>query len=445
MRGAPLTAFPELLLAAVLSASNVAAQPAEARVIREIRFWSLDEVTRVAVETSAEIQYRAERIASPDRIFFDLLEVRPRPGLRAMQVIPVGDRLLKQIRMAETQPGVTRVVLDLAAPVEFTTSHLTNPDRLLIELRAAGSPPAPAGRAGVGPAAPPSPASAPEETPAGSQPAPVPQALERPGPIENTSVPASATAAKRDSSGNRSLVRALGLKLERVLIDPGHGGRDAGSVSPGGLAEKELVLDIAKRLGALVAERMGSQVTYTRADDTFVPLEARTEMANQQKADLFISLHANSSRLRWIAGSETYYLNFTTSASALEVASRENATSEKSIHELQELVQKIALKTKAQESREFAAAVQRALYSNLWKGKTSVKDRGLKRAPFLVLIGASMPAVLVEIDFLSNPRAEKLLQTAEYRQRVAEALFKGLAQYASTLSHFQVARTKAGL
>jgi N-acetylmuramoyl-L-alanine amidase len=231
------------------------------------------------------------------------------------------------------------------------------------------------------------------------------------------------------------------VKLGRVVLDPGHGGQDTGTVGPGGLEEKTLVLDVAQRLGALITQRLGSEVVYTRTDDTFVPLEARTELANEKRADLFLSIHANSSRLRGISGSEVYYLNFTTSASALEVAARENATSEKSIHELQSLLQKIALKEKVQESREFAATIQTALYAGLWRGR-SVKNRGVKQAPFVVLIGAQMPSVLAEIAFLSNPRDEAQLKRSEYRQRVAEALYKGVAQYASTLSHFQVARGK---
>jgi len=426
--------------AAALLGIGAMAQPQAERYVREIRFWTLDEVTRVAVETSHEVEYRSERIADPDRLFFDLQGVRPRPGLRGVQVIPVGDRLLKQIRMAETQREVTRVVLDLAVPADFTASQLTNPDRLIIELRPAKAPPQ---RTEAATAAPPAAtATAPAATaPAKDPPAPEP---DKPAPLELQTPVGNAAAAKRDSRGDRSLIRALGLKVGRVVLDPGHGGQDTGTISPGGLVEKELVLDVAKRLGALIAEGLGSQVIYTRTEDSFVPLEARTELANQQKADLFVSLHANSSRLRWIAGSETYYLNFTTSTSALEVAARENATSEKSIHELQELVQKIALKTKVQESREFAAALQRTLYGSLWKGKTAVKDRGVKKAPFVVLVGASMPSVLVEIDFLTNPRAEKLFKTAEHRQRVAEALFKGVTQYASSLSHFQVAQSKTG-
>jgi N-acetylmuramoyl-L-alanine amidase len=376
--------------------------------------------------------------------------MRPRPGLRGIQTILVNDRLLKQIRMAETQRGVTRVVLDLAAPVDFTVSQLTNPDRLIIELRAAKAaapPPAaipklplpepitPVATASV----PKPPAAEPKASP--TAPAETKATVPTAAATESRAPAAGAAAAQRDSRGDRSLIRALGLKVGRVVLDPGHGGHDTGSISPGGLVEKDLVLDIAKRVGALIAERLDSEVVYTRTDDTFVPLEARTGLANEHKADLFVSLHANSSRLRGIAGPETYYLNFTTSASALEVAARENATSEKTIHELQELVQKITLKTKVQESREFAAALQKSLYGNLFKGKAAAKDRGVKRAPFVVLIGASMPSVLVELDFLTNPRSEKLLKNSEHRQRVAEALFKGVAQYASSLSHFQVAQT----
>lgn len=431
--------------AVALLGTGAAAQPPSERYVREIRFWTLEEVTRVAIETSEEAEYRHERLTNPDRLFFDLQGMRPRPGLRGMQTIPVNDRLLKQIRMAETQRGVTRVVLDLNGPADFTVSQLTNPDRLIIELRAVKSPEPTRPPARIQTAPPPEPAKS-EPLPAAKKAPELPKAeplpsAAKPVAAEPQAPAATASAAQRDSRGERSLIRALGLKVGRVVLDPGHGGHDTGSISPGGLVEKELVLDIAKRLGALITERLDSEVVYTRTEDTFVPLEVRTALANEQKADLFISLHANSSRLRGIAGPETYYLNFTTSASALEVAARENASSEKTIHELQELVQKITLKTKVQESREFAAALQKSLYGNLFKGKTTAKDRGVKRAPFVVLIGASMPSVLVELDFLTNARSEKLLKTPEHRQRVAEALFKGVAQYASSLSHFQVAQT----
>jgi N-acetylmuramoyl-L-alanine amidase len=268
-----------------------------------------------------------------------------------------------------------------------------------------------------------------------------PRVAESKPAAETKSAPAVALAAQRDSHGDRSMIRALGLKLGRVVLDPGHGGQDAGTIGPGGLEEKTLVLDVAQRLGVLITQRLGSEVVFTRTDDTYVPLEARTALANEKRADLFLSIHANSSKLRGISGSEAYFLNFTTSASALEVAARENASSEQSIHELQSLLQKIALKEKVQESREFAATIQRSLYAGLWDAK-GIKNRGVKQAPFVVLIGAQMPSVLAEIAFLSNPKDEAQLKRPEYRQKVAEALYKGVSQYAGTLSHFQVARGK---
>ncbi|HXZ42849.1 MAG TPA: N-acetylmuramoyl-L-alanine amidase, partial [Terriglobales bacterium] len=201
-----------------------------------------------------------------------------------------------------------------------------------------------------------------------------------------------AREAQPTAAGDRSLIRALGLKIGKIVIDPGHGGHDTGTIGPNGLEEKELVLDVSKRLGKLLASRLGAQVIYTRADDTFVPLETRTAIANQEGADLFVSVHANSSRDSDARGVETYYLNFTSSPEALEVAARENAVSEKSIHELQDLVKKIALKEKIEESREFAVDVDRSLHSGLAAKNAGVRDRGVKKAPFIVLIGANMPS-----------------------------------------------------
>jgi N-acetylmuramoyl-L-alanine amidase len=244
--------------------------------------------------------------------------------------------------------------------------------------------------------------------------------------------------ASKPRAGGSSLVRALGLKLERVVIDPGHGGHDTGTIGRAGLTEKDLVLDVARRLGTLIEERLGAEVIYTRTEDVFVPLEERTALANEKKADLFLSIHGNAG-VRSAAGSETYYLNFTTSKTAMEVAARENASSQRSIHELQGLIEKIALKDKVEESREFAARVQTALVRELARSNNASRDRGVRKAPFVVLIGAAMPSVLSEIAFLSNPQEEKLLKREDYRQKIAEGLYKGLSQYASTLSRFQVA------
>jgi len=245
--------------------------------------------------------------------------------------------------------------------------------------------------------------------------------------------------AQPTASGDRSLTRVLGLKIGKIVIDPGHGGHDTGTIGPKGLQEKDLVLDVSRRLGKLLTTRLGSEVVFTRSDDTFIPLETRTAIANQEGADLFVSVHANSSHDPDARGVETYYLNFTSSPDALEVAARENAVSDKTIHELQDLVKKIALKEKIEESQEFAGDVESSLHDGLAVKNPGLRDRGVKKAPFIVLIGANMPSILAEISFVSNPSDERRLRTAEYRQRIAESLYRGIAKYVSGLSGVKVA------
>jgi N-acetylmuramoyl-L-alanine amidase len=240
--------------------------------------------------------------------------------------------------------------------------------------------------------------------------------------------------AQPTSAGERSLTRALGLKIGRIVIDAGHGGHDTGAIGPTGYREKDLVLDVALRLGRLLEQKLGAEVIYTRDDDTFIPLEERTNIANQAGADLFLSIHANFSSDTAARGVETYYLNFSASDEALEVAARENATSQKTVHELQDLVQNIALKEKIDESREFAADIQHSLWLGEVAKSPGLRNRGVKKAPFIVLIGAHMPSVLAEISFVSNAADERKLRTAEYRQRIAESLYRGISRYASGLS-----------
>jgi N-acetylmuramoyl-L-alanine amidase len=243
-----------------------------------------------------------------------------------------------------------------------------------------------------------------------------------------------ARAAVPTADGETSLVRALGLKIGRIVIDAGHGGHDSGTIGADGIEEKDVVLDVALRLGKLLSERLGAEVIYTRSDDTFIPLETRTAIANKAQADLFLSIHANSSPDASARGVETYYLNFTSDPTALDVAARENAVSDQSIHQLSDLVKKIALKDKIAESREFASDVEGSLYTGLAKGNAGLKDRGVKKAPFVVLIGANMPSILAEISFVTNPKDASQLAQPEYRQRVAESLYKGVARYQGGLS-----------
>ena len=480
-----------------------AAPPPPAGKVTAVRFWSLGELTRVSIEVSSGFKYRSDRLPDPDRLFFDIQDSRPALGESKMETIPVGDPLIKQIRIAETQRGVTRVVLDLEAhdpKTEYTASQLSNPDRLIIELRLKDKPGPPVSKSVSGgktlteAPAPPVEAEVPLPSAGANRialkpeprtfhpPLPSLDEIQEPTPparfalkpellapptiaimtASATSLPPGAASIRRDlppppkpadtkpavtplpakhsGNGDQSLTRVLGLKLGRVVIDPGHGGHDVGTHGPSGLYEKDVVLDVAKRLGSLVEERLGSEVIYTRDDDTFIPLEERTQIANDHKADLFLSIHANSSPYRTAAGVETYYLRFTTSKNAMELASRENASSERSIFDLKDVLQKIAMNDKIDESREFAERIQTSLYAISSKGNAAAKDRGVKKAPFVVLIGATMPSVLAEIGFLTNSADEALLRKPEQRQKIAEALYKGVAAYADTLSHFQTAK-----
>jgi N-acetylmuramoyl-L-alanine amidase len=259
--------------------------------------------------------------------------------------------------------------------------------------------------------------------------------LHRPPPTSNV-----ASAAKRDSSGDRSLVRVFGLKLGRVVIDAGHGGKDTGTIGPNGLMEKDLVLDVALRLGRLINERLGADVVYTRSSDVFIPLEERTKIANDQRADLFISVHANSSAESSATGVETYYFNLTSDKKGLDLASRENATSVSSISDLNDMLHRAVLQAKLEESREFAQKIQQALWVNSKRMNNKAHDRGVRQAPFVVLIGATMPSVLAEIGFVSNPHDERLMKRSDQRDKIAEALLRGVTQYANSLSHTQIAR-----
>jgi N-acetylmuramoyl-L-alanine amidase len=230
--------------------------------------------------------------------------------------------------------------------------------------------------------------------------------------------------------GQHSLTRALGLKIGRIVIDPGHGGHDTGTIGPSGLMEKDLCLDVSLRVGKLIEQRLpGADVVFTRDDDTFIALERRTEIANDSKADLFLSVHANSSEDHKARGIETYYLNFTGSSDAMQVASRENALSENSVHDLQDLVKKIARNEKIEESRDFAGILQDSLSKRMEGLNRGDRNRGVRKAPFVVLIGADMPSVLAEISFISNPADEQWLKKPENRQRVAEGLYHGIESY----------------
>jgi N-acetylmuramoyl-L-alanine amidase len=227
-----------------------------------------------------------------------------------------------------------------------------------------------------------------------------------------------------------SLTRELGLKINRIVIDPGHGGFDTGAKGPHGLLEKDICLDVALRLGQLIEQNIpGAEVVYTRKDDSHVPLEERTAIANGADADLFISIHANSSDLRDVRGVETYYLSLATTKEAKELAIRENALGQESLHDLPDLVKKITSNEKIAESKLLAAEIQDTLSRRLQVVSSHERNRGVKQAPFIVLTGANMPAVLSEISFVSNASDETLLLEGSQRERIADGLYRGISAY----------------
>ena len=434
--------------------------------VSAVRTWNSENYTRIVVDLGDSVKFEAARIANPDRIFFDLYQAKIDPSMQN-RAFDVKSGFLKSVRLAQNKLGVVRIVLDVDGALEYTAYLLKSPPRLVIDVHgdaydrqaaatrtvaavdpkskpaipepdAVPAPSAPSGHAPkVGPTQPAgSPASKSAAT-SNSLPDPVDN-LPVHQPNSRGKAVASLTpppASKPTHDGQRSLTRALGLKISRVVIDAGHGGHDTGTIGPHGLMEKDLCLDVALRLGKLIQERLpGAEVIYTRRDDTFIPLEERTAIANQVKADLFISIHANSSHDSDARGVETYYLNFASSQDALDVAARENALSQSGLHDLQDMIKKIARNEKVEESKELADDIQGSLLKRLQQVSRSERDRGVKRAPFVVLIGANMPSILSEISFLSNPADEKMLKKPEQRQRIAEGLYHGMSDYLESLN-----------
>jgi len=440
--------------------------------IRRISASADADATRVTIDLEDTVQYSSARIASPDRIFFDLHSARLTPEVARGNVQVIGS-LLTAVRVAQNQAGVVRVVLDVNGVKDYAASLEGSPPQLVIFLystvrngaavRTARAKPAKpsAGpedvaddaravsddsanvksvserNSAVDPSVSPSNAMTRSAAAGGknsrgkqlSSPSKNSEANTKPDLIQ----PSSAPQPTRD--GQSTLTRALGLKIGRIVIDAGHGGHDTGTIGPTGLMEKDLCLDVALRLGKIIQQRLpGADIVYTRSDDTFIPLEERTNIANQAKADLFISIHANSSQDHAARGVETYYLNLKGSAEAMEVAARENASSDQGVHDLEDLVKKIARNEKIDESKEFAEDIQDSLAKRVLKVGKTVKNRGVRKAPFVVLIGADMPSILTEISFLSNPADEQLLKKPEYRQRVAEGLYQGVASYLQSLN-----------
>jgi N-acetylmuramoyl-L-alanine amidase len=413
--------------------------------INGIHYSVTDGGAQVIIDLDHAVKYDAQRLDHPDRIFFNLFDAKIATSRLGKEIKADGSPV-KAIRASEFKPGQARIVLDVENDVEFKAAFSAKGPHLIVDLRKTpvtaqtDAQKVTGGMATTDDALLKKTALTRNDAKNPDEDAVADKRTAK-KPVVARKKAYEVREAKPTADGDRSLIRALGLKIGRIVIDPGHGGHDTGTIGPHGLLEKDLVLDVSKRLGRLLEARLHADVIYTRSDDTFIPLETRTAIANQEEADLFISVHANSSEDEDARGVETYYLNFTSSPEALEVAARENAGSEKSIHELQDLVKTIALREKIEESREFASDVETALHSGLSAKNPAIRDRGVKKAPFIVLIGANMPSILAEISFVSNPADERKLRTAAYRQRIAESLYRGISKYVGGLSGIRVAST----
>jgi N-acetylmuramoyl-L-alanine amidase len=370
----------------------------------------------VVIDMEDQVPYEVHRLMSPERIYFDLHDTVLSHDLDG-KTMDVGDASLSRVRIAQPVAGVTRIVLDTKDGSNFSVSMESSPYRLVVELR--GS----------------------EKTLAANR-VSANQVFQSRMTANQTLAPVNPVAVKA------APVAALGVQIPegplaartgkfRIVLDAGHGGWDLGTVGRQGLLEKDLVLDVTQRLGKLLQARLGSEVMFTRTGDTYLSLDQRADFANQSQADLFVSVHANYSSSATARGVETYYTNLFSAPGSREVEKHEDGTftrvtpaalSAEGLHE------------KIEESRRLAASVQHALYAKVAASGPDIRNRGIKDSAFAVLTGTTMPAILTEISFVSSPTDEHNLQSASYRQQIAEALYKGIASYEQSAPHARIAQ-----
>ena len=357
-----------------------------------LRFWSNPNYTRVVIDADQETAYQHNllkkdpAIQKPQRLYVDLEESLL--GKDTTKVIPINDNLLSDVRAGQYTLDSVRVVIDIKSFQTYKVFSLKNPFRIVIDVWGEG-----------------------ERETAGADVAPE-------------------QGEKESGIGQSALARQLALGVSRIVIDAGHGGKDYGA--PGylkGVHEKYVVLEIAKKLAKKVKEQLGVEVIMTRTTDRHLTLEERTAIANTVNADLFISIHTNSARDRRAYGLETYFLNLATDDEAILVAARENATSTKNISDLQTILYDLMHNAKVNESSRLATYVQGSLYRHMKTKYSQIKNKGVKQAPFYVLLGAQMPSILVETSFISNPRECKRLKDPRYQDHLCEAIIKGIRRY----------------
>ena len=428
--------------------SRVAASGRVTNALKTVKREVLPDALRITLELGEEVTFRSDRLDAPPRVFIDFENTRPVEAIKDATIL-FPDDVVRKVRIGRQTESRTRVVMDLAGAGRYSVYTLYNPYRVVIDFTRLPITPSALIAATTTPTVPvisqtsakpdvaaPVLAATPQPPPSKDANTPIlrePIDDQDPMPVETAAAAPSPPAPPSvNRSGSFSLSRQLGLRVSRVVIDPGHGGHDPGAKTKG-LTEADLVLDVALRLEQLLSKQDGFDVVLTRRVDTFVPLEERTAIANREGADLFLSIHANASTNSSARGIETYFLNLTENPDAEMVAARENAASSRSMNQLPDIVKAIALNNKIHESRDFASMIQSALHSQLQKSDSSVRNLGVKQAPFMVLLGATMPSVLAEISFITNRQDAAMLKTEKHRQRIAEALYAGVLRYQQSL------------
>ena len=371
-------------------------EPGKLPRITGIRHWSAADSSTVVLDLEDQVQYEEHRLANPDRIYFDLHDTSLAPDLEG-KTIEIGDALLIRVRVAQPVSGLTRVVLETRGNSNFSVSLEPNPYRLLVQIR----------KPGVNTT---------------SQVSLFPRS---PAAEETDKLAIVVPPPTREDLQLRARVAKM-----RIVVDPGHGGWDLGTVGRRGLLEKDVVLEIAQRLGKLLETRLGAEVIFTRKDDNYIPLDERAGMANQAQADLFVSVHANYSDLPSARGVETYYTNFFSAPNSKEVETRTNGTTNKNV--VAAALSPADLHERIEQSRRLAASVQHSLYGTLSVQNPGLRDRGVKEASYVVLTETAMPGILAEVSFVSSPTDEQKLRSDGYREQIAEALYKGIARYAAS-------------
>ena len=443
---APSAATPVSVAVPLRLAGVDASSPARSgqATLNSVERTVLPDSVRVVLELDREVSYREERLGGPARVFFDLKGVQLPPALMD-KVITYPSDIVNKIRIGRHPDHTVRVVLDLSDVPRYSVFTLYSPFRVVIDAERTLARPAAVPMLAAVPAWP---VALPAAVSAMRPPAPI-EVDDSPNTSEPAAVMVAAAPAPRapvpaapaipppagpvaNGVGGFSMARQLGLGVSRIVIDPGHGGHDPGVLGKG-LSEAALVLDIALRLEKLLLKEPGVEVVLTRRTDVYIPLEERTAIANRQSADLFLSIHANSSRNDTAKGIETYFLSFASSPEAEAVAARENSASAREMHQLPDIIKAIALNNKLDESRDLAPMVQESLVTNLGKTNKDIRSRGIKKAPFVVLIGAAMPSVLAEISFVTNKQELQLLKTVAYKQKIAESLQTAVLRYRRSL------------